>query len=278
MSAKLITCIAVLLILSLIIVPSTLLAEEEYLKLTELNFFNNYMPREIKKARNVVVEWKKVVGSSWDLQDTNPYVLGTGHFPKLENCYMNRNEWPDTVSDIIFVWNNEVCKEFDSISQKAKSIEEAISIIKKEPIKSRVEYTTGVFIIRGSLSAIESSLSKIEGMMADLMDKLRKLRKSAKELEKEAKKDLGLKGDFCFIATAAYGTPTAKEIDELRHFRDEYLRKSSLGNDFIKFYYANSPPIAKFISEHEILRVIVREGFVDPVVKIVELTENYWSE
>jgi len=68
------------------------------------------------------------------------------------------------------------------------------------------------------------------------------------------------------------------EINELRHFRDEYLRKSSFGNTFIKFYYKNSPPIARFISEHEIVRVIVRESFVEPVVKIVELTEKCWSE
>jgi len=103
------------------------------------------------------------------------------------------------------------------------------------------------------------------------------MRKAAEEAEKEAKKGLNLDDDFCFIATAAYGTPTAKEIDELRRFRDEYLRDSHLGNEFIKFYYEKSPPIAEFISEHEVLRTVIREGFVDPVVEIVELTEKYWQ-
>ena len=129
-------------------------------------------------------------------------------------------------------------------------------------------------MIKLRIGRIGASISKIEGMLADRIDELKEIR----EAEKEAKKELGLDDDFCFIATAAYGTPTAVEIDELRRFRDEYLRKSSIGNEFIEFYYENSPPLANFISEHETLRAIVREGFVDPVVKIVELTENYWSE
>ena len=110
-----------------------------------------------------------------------------------------------------------------------------------------------------------------------------------KEVKKEVKKELS-KGDTgksegdsddlfdCFIATAAYGTPAAKEIDELRRFRDEYLKDTYLGNEFIKFYYAHSPPIADFISQHEILRTVVREGFVDPIVRIVEFTENWWTD
>jgi hypothetical protein len=35
-------------------------------------------------------------------------------------------------------------------------------------------------------------------------------------------------GDPCFIATAAYSTPMAEEIQILREFRDEYLLTNSL--------------------------------------------------
>ena len=48
----------------------------------------------------------------------------------------------------------------------------------------------------------------------------------------------------------------------------------SLSNSIMKTVL----PIADFISEHEILRTVVREGFVDPVVKIVDFTENWWAE
>ncbi|UCH12656.1 MAG: hypothetical protein JSW18_01540 [Candidatus Omnitrophota bacterium] len=62
----------------------------------------------------------------------------------------------------------------------------------------------------------------------------------------------------CFIATAAYGTPFAKEIDVLRDWRDNTLSKNFFGVLFVKFYYKISPPIARFISKRRILRKLVR--------------------
>jgi hypothetical protein len=73
----------------------------------------------------------------------------------------------------------------------------------------------------------------------------------------------------CFIATAAYGTTMAQEIDILRKFRDEILLPNSLGAQFVSFYYKISPPIARFISRHDFLRTIVREGFVGPIGAIL---------
>jgi len=83
--------------------------------------------------------------------------------------------------------------------------------------------------------------------------------------------------DDCFIATAAYGTPTAREIDVLRTFREGVLRQSPAGRDYIDFYYAASPPIAEFIARHEMLRTVVREGIVDPIVRAVSLLEPLWK-
>ena len=83
---------------------------------------------------------------------------------------------------------------------------------------------------------------------------------------------------FCFIATAAYGTDTAQELDILREFRDGVLLSNSLGSQFVAFYYTFSPPIADFISQHDVLRTIVRGGFVGPIVTILNLSYNVWSE
>jgi len=82
---------------------------------------------------------------------------------------------------------------------------------------------------------------------------------------------------WCFIATAAYGTDTAKEIDILREFRDTVLLPNGLGARFVSFYYRTSPPIADFISHHEALRTVVRVGFVDPIVKILTWSHALWS-
>ena len=75
----------------------------------------------------------------------------------------------------------------------------------------------------------------------------------------------------CFIATAAYGTPFAKEVESLRLFRDRYLVGYRWGRAFIRFYYRHSPPIAQFLKTHSpIWRLLVRT-FLTPVVWLVRI-------
>jgi hypothetical protein len=69
----------------------------------------------------------------------------------------------------------------------------------------------------------------------------------------------------CFIATAAYGTPMAGEVETLREFRDEYLLTNPLGQALVNLYYNISPPIAKFITDHPSLKPIVRAGLLPAV-------------
>ena len=80
----------------------------------------------------------------------------------------------------------------------------------------------------------------------------------------------------CFVATAAYGTPTAKQIDLLREFRDVVLLKSTVGSQFVALYYQVSPPIADFIAGNELLTTLVRELLVDPIVWVVQATGDTW--
>lgn len=70
----------------------------------------------------------------------------------------------------------------------------------------------------------------------------------------------------CFIATAAYGTAMAGEVQTLRDFRDKYLLTNPIGQAFVDFYYEVSPPIAEFISEHPILKPIVRAALLPAVL------------
>jgi len=80
-------------------------------------------------------------------------------------------------------------------------------------------------------------------------------------------------GVGCFIATAAYGTPMAKEIEILREFRDKYLLTNPVGKGLVEFYYRVSPPIAEFITQHPSLKPIVRVGLL-PVVAMSTVAVN----
>jgi hypothetical protein len=80
----------------------------------------------------------------------------------------------------------------------------------------------------------------------------------------------------CFIATAAYGTPSARQIDVLRDFRDDVLLKNAAGSQFVALYYRLSPPIADYIAGNEVLRTLVRELLIDPIVRIIEATGDMW--
>lgn len=65
-------------------------------------------------------------------------------------------------------------------------------------------------------------------------------------------------GGGCFIATAAYGSYLHPQVRVLRDFRDHYLLTNAPGRAFVSLYYRFSPPLADFIVQHDMLRLIVR--------------------
>jgi len=73
--------------------------------------------------------------------------------------------------------------------------------------------------------------------------------------------------EWCFIATAAYGTPLAREVNTLRDLRDRRLNKNGFGQRLVATYYKISPPLAKAISSSQLRRKIVRV-FLNPLVII----------
>ncbi len=81
---------------------------------------------------------------------------------------------------------------------------------------------------------------------------------------------------YCFIATAAYGTETASQLDILRDFRDQVLLENALGSRFVEAYYKISPPVADFIAKNDFLRAVVREVLVEPVVDLLQWSQGLW--
>ncbi len=73
----------------------------------------------------------------------------------------------------------------------------------------------------------------------------------------------------CFIATAAYGSLMANDVEPLRAFRDNVLRTSVLGELALETYYTFSPPVAGVIGESELLRATARDALA-PIVRAVK--------
>jgi hypothetical protein len=62
----------------------------------------------------------------------------------------------------------------------------------------------------------------------------------------------------CLIATAAFGTPWAPEIESLRWFRDHVLVGRRVGTAAVWLYSATSPEPARWITNHSGLALIIR--------------------
>lgn len=82
---------------------------------------------------------------------------------------------------------------------------------------------------------------------------------TAAELCTSPSEVVGLLDDkHCFIATAAFGSDMAPEVQALRVFRNKFLLTSSVGRFFVNLYYKHSPYFASLIAESDLARGVVR--------------------
>jgi hypothetical protein len=72
-------------------------------------------------------------------------------------------------------------------------------------------------------------------------------------------------GGPCFIASAVFGSYQAPEVWALREFRFHYLMTNAAGRALVRLYETVSPPVARFLAQHEWLKTIVRVALMPAV-------------
>ncbi|MNL00803.1 hypothetical protein D3C87_1212460 [compost metagenome] len=88
-------------------------------------------------------------------------------------------------------------------------------------------------------------------------------------------KVVGLLDDkSCFIATAAFGSDMAPEVQSFRDFRNKYLFSNSVGKEFVRFYYKHSPFYANLIAQNDVARATVRVALW-PVLLFAKVSVNF---
>ena len=88
-------------------------------------------------------------------------------------------------------------------------------------------------------------------------------------------------GDFagggCLIATAAYDTELAPQVQQLRELRDNRLLQTDSGSGFIsgfsEFYYLFSPAIADYERENPVFKEIVKFG-ITPLISSLSILNH----
>ena len=78
--------------------------------------------------------------------------------------------------------------------------------------------------------------------------------------------------DACFVATAAYGSVMANDVELLRHFRDSLLQSTVLGELAVESYYTFGPAVAGVVGESELLRATARDALAPIVARVRKLS------
>lgn len=105
-----------------------------------------------------------------------------------------------------------------------------------------------------------ASFIKFTPIFPDIIKRAESFARQAKhpQVIKNFLKQASAERPRCFVATAAFESPLAVEVQMLRHFRDQKLKDSNLGRSLILLYYQHSPSIACFLDNHKSLKPAVR--------------------
>ena len=108
-----------------------------------------------------------------------------------------------------------------------------------------------------------------------------KILSQEKTIMKSSTEESSEEGGGCLIATAAYGSELAPQVQMLREIRDNQLMNTESGTTFMsgfnEFYYLFSPIIADYERENPYFKEAVKLS-ITPMISSLSLMENAESE
>ena len=152
-----------------------------------------------------------------------------------------------------------------------KTIEDNMREELRNMIQSGVSYTeikTQILFILADLETAQAAVTTVPTV-------------SAAPTPVVATQESTEEGGGCLIATAAYGSELAPQVQQLREIRDNQLMNTESGSAFMstfnELYYTFSPTIADMERESPIFKEIVKAGLT-PMLSTLAIMENADSE
>ena len=123
--------------------------------------------------------------------------------------------------------------------------------------------------------------NKEEGRKKEEEGRRRNMKEETVVEEKIITQESSEEGGGCLIATAAYGSEMAPQVQMLREIRDNQLMNTESGSAFMgtfnELYYSFSPYIADMERESPMFKEIVKAGLT-PMLSTLAIMENAESE
>ena len=175
----------------------------------------------------------------------------------------------------------DVSASEDMLSDTEEEIMETVSEIKEDMQEtvSELEIETKQMVnvagetLEETSSEISETMSEAESQVEETADNIETMADERPEINVSTG-DNAENGGGCLIATAAYGTELAPQVQFLREIRDNTLMSTTSGTAFMagfnQLYYSFSPTIADLERENPVFQDAVR-AFITPMISSLSI-------
>ena len=233
-------------------------------------------PENIPGAPDVAVVGPKVGG-------TNPVISLTIQNVGEKTIDDLIKEKNDSLAESIYLNKLEVLSQkkiktnvyqIDAIGNFERNDEQLkIKFLEVMILSEQKSYT---FAYSNTIENYDNEVSKFQESLNSF-----KILSQEKTIMKSSTEESSEEGGGCLIATAAYGSELAPQVQMLREIRDNQLMNTESGTTFMsgfnEFYYLFSPIIADYERENPYFKEAVKLS-ITPMISSLSLMENAESE